>query len=101
MNYQGLVAQMVVYIVISAFIFGFLGGAIGRHKNMENKGFFLGLLLGPIGLFVIAVIKPSPETRDSQARQQGMVMCSHCREFVRPGATVCRHCQQQMVVPTV
>jgi hypothetical protein len=88
-----------VLVLLAVWVgLGFAGGAIGRSKGMENSGFLLGLLLGPIGLIIIAVTQPSQERRDQVARKQGMVSCPHCNEFVRPGASVCRHCQHEMAV---
>lgn len=52
-------------------ICGFIGAAIGSNKNMGCAGFLLGVLLGPIGIIIIAVMKGSTldkiEARPSNA----------------------------------
>ena len=39
---------------------GFAGWLIGGNKGQALSGSLLGLLLGPLGVIVIAVMKPSP-----------------------------------------
>jgi len=47
-------------IVFGAVICGFLGLAIGGGKGYAGFGFFLGAILGPLGLIIIAATKPTP-----------------------------------------
>lgn len=47
-------------IVIDAVICGFLGLIIGSTKGQPGAGFFLGALLGPLGLLFCLIMKPTP-----------------------------------------
>lgn len=51
---------------------GLIGAAIGSSKNLGCAGFMLGVLLGPIGLIVIAVMaaKPASTLDRIQARPE-------------------------------
>jgi len=60
------------------------GGIIGDRKGSAVSGFFLGALLGPLGLLVIAVAKGDRNP------------CPFCRELVQSGAVVCPHCQRDL-----
>lgn len=41
--------------IVVWLIFGVIGAAVGASKNMGCAGFLLGLLLGPIGIVIVAV----------------------------------------------
>lgn len=94
---------MTVFVIVAflGLIFGSIGAAIGKNKGLAVAGFLLGVLCGPIGLVVVAVIQPSQERSDRVAREHGMTQCPHCREYVRPDATVCSHCQRDVAVVNV
>lgn len=47
-------------VIVVAVICGFLGLVIGGSKGYAGFGFFLGAALGPLGLIIIAVTKPTP-----------------------------------------
>jgi hypothetical protein len=47
-------------IVIGAVICSFLGLIIGSTKGQGGAGFFLGALLGPLGLILCLIMKPTP-----------------------------------------
>lgn len=50
-------------IIIVAVFCALIGAAIGSPKGQAGAGFFLGFLLGPIGIIVIAVMKDSKLNR--------------------------------------
>lgn len=58
-------------IIIVAIVCAVIGVVIGGGKGMAGAGLALGLLLGPIGVIVIAVMKPSTldkiQTRPAEA----------------------------------
>ena len=63
-------------------IFGAIGLAIGRSfKGRPLAGFIYGVLLGPLGLVVAAIM--------GDARRK----CPECRSAIPAGATRCRHCR--------
>ena len=69
-----------------------LGGFIGGNKNRGVAGFFLGLFLGPLGILIILVMKPSKEDKDQIALDEGQKKCPFCAEFIKNEAVVCRFC---------
>lgn len=45
------------FVVVTCSIFGFVGIWIATQKNRDSgEGFFLGFLLGPIGLLIEAML---------------------------------------------
>ena len=42
-----------------AILFGLVGYAMGKPKGYPGVGFFLGLLLGCIGLVIVAIMRPA------------------------------------------
>ena len=46
-------------ILIVAILFGLVGYAMGKPKGYPGVGFFLGLLLGCIGLVIVAIMRPA------------------------------------------
>ena len=67
--------------VIGAFVCGIVGYAIADQKNAGMPGFWLGLLLGPIGIVIAAVALDN--------RPQ----CPACRSRIERGASVCPACR--------
>ncbi len=63
----------------------------GRKKGLALWGWVLGILLGWIGVIIMMVIPPSPESQRREALLTGFA-CPHCHEPVRHGASVCPHC---------
>lgn len=61
---------VLVFIGLACILCAFIGKAIGVSKGMPWAGFFLGLLLGPIGLIIIAVL---PRTAIAEAAHQYQV----------------------------
>jgi hypothetical protein len=62
----------------------FAGWAVGSVKEDPVAGLFLGFFLGPVGVIAIAV------------SAGGGVRCRHCRERVKAGASVCKHCHSEL-----
>lgn len=67
---------------------GMAGAALLSRNNSSGLGCVLGLLLGPIGVIIALVM-----------RETGGRRCPHCREHVHQDATVCPHCQRDLVAP--
>jgi len=53
---------MAVYVAVDVICL-FLGMIIGGSKGFTGLGLFLGLLLGPLGVLIVAVMKPTPEVQ--------------------------------------
>ena len=60
-----------------------------QRGNDGSTGFSLGILLGPIGILIAAVMPVNPNG-------QGKVQCPHCKEWIDKTATVCSHCQRNL-----
>lgn len=57
-----------IILLISSLIDGAIGCFIDRIKNGTHRGFWLGVLLGPLGLVIAAVLpgNPKKETEEKQ-----------------------------------
>jgi uncharacterized membrane protein YeaQ/YmgE (transglycosylase-associated protein family)/RNA polymerase subunit RPABC4/transcription elongation factor Spt4 len=87
-------------IVIAWFVCGLIAAAISEEKGHSAvAGFFLGLLLGPVGVIVAAVISREGAVLEQRAVNSGqMRRCPYCAELVRPQATVCRYCGRDIPI---
>ena len=71
-------------VVIFWILCGLIAGMIGSSKGAALSSFFLGILLGPIG--VIIALVSNGDRRP----------CPYCKELVREKAVVCPHCQRDI-----
>lgn len=73
----------VIFIVFfSVILFGIAGFVIGKPKGISEGGAWLGALLGPIGLVIVAFMQGNRKN------------CQYCNERISPTASVCPHCQR-------
>lgn len=82
-----------------------IGAGIGSSKGKGGEGALLGLLLGPLGLILIALSTPTPEVLAQRAAavaaaqpdaKKGLYReCPHCKEDMRRDAGTCPHCRLQ------
>lgn len=70
--------------VVLWFLMGLIGAWIGSEKGRSTDGFCLGVLLGPIGLVIIALMRPV-----------GGQICAFCKSRMNKDATVCHQCQRE------
>ncbi len=66
---ESLVGVLFVVIIVGAipFVFGRIGIAIARNNQVsEGSGFWYGFWLGPIGLVIVALLKPIPKSKPVQ-----------------------------------
>jgi len=71
----------------SAVLGGGVGFAIGRTRNRESLGLLLGLLLGPLGWLIIAVMPA-----DKPESEYPLIKCPACLGEIPAIASKCRHC---------
>ena len=72
---QALIGYVFVVGVV-ALLCALGGQAIGRTKGRERAGFWLGLLLGPFGLILIALLSRTPEAEAEFALRRDAAMYS-------------------------
>lgn len=71
---------------------GFLGAAVASSKNRAGTGLVLGLLLGPIGVLVAALLGDASKGRNDPRCAVLPVTCSSCKGVVQSGDPACPHC---------
>jgi hypothetical protein len=81
-----------VWIVVGWLILALFGWAIGSEKARGAEGFWLTLLLGPLGLLITALLKSEAD--------DGLKPCPACAERIQPNAKVCRFCGHEVVAKT-
>jgi predicted nucleic acid-binding Zn ribbon protein len=64
---------------------GIIGGAVGSKKGRLILGFIFGFLAGPIGIGIILLLKGNRRA------------CPHCLERIHKDASVCQHCQREII----
>ncbi len=52
-------SSLIVFWIFGAIVFAIIGALIGNSKGLRTEGALLGLLLGIIGVLIIAVMKPA------------------------------------------
>jgi hypothetical protein len=85
---------IVLIWVLTAAIFGGLGVAIATEDNGVS-GFWLGFLLGPIGLIIVAIMRVSPATpggAGGNPANGATKKCPDCAETILAEARKCRFC---------
>jgi F0F1-type ATP synthase assembly protein I len=71
---------MAVYVGV-AFVCLFLGMIIGSAKGFTGLGLVLGLLLGPLGVLIVACMKATPEV---QAKREVDIEAARAKLQNRP-----------------
>ncbi len=104
------------WLGIGMLVCGFLGAAVASSKNRAGTGLILGMLLGPIGVVVAALLgdasrKPKarptcatcgaktivgatrcPACGNDPQRPALPVTCPACKGVIQPGDPACPHC---------
>jgi hypothetical protein len=89
------------WFVISFFglLFGVVCSVIWKNKGGNAlSGFLVGLLLGIIGLIIVAVADPNKgrgSTSQGGIGQGAVRECPWCKEAMKRDASVCPHCQRE------
>ena len=100
------VSPLFTVALIALLLFAFGGWLIGEQKGRGRAGLFLGLFLGPIGLFLVAVMEPTDAVRARRDRVKAAAIavavggrgaaetraCPWCAEAIKVAAIICRHC---------
>lgn len=79
---------------------GFIGGCVASSKgNSFMGGFFVGLILGPIGWIISALMSGPPLPQSIQVTVNNtpeLKVCPYCAEQIKAAATICRFCDRKV-----
>ncbi len=92
---------MTIFIVW--LVCGFICSVIAGSKGRSAGGFFLmGLLLGPLGVIVAAVLPRNENQIEKENLESGtMKKCPMCAELIKSEAIKCKHCQSDIKMVVV
>ena len=95
---NNLIHDLVVVVAYMGALFsGYAGMTVWARKGgRPGGGFFVGGLLGALGVLILVLAKPRQSEIDSVTRSQGLIPCPHCAELIKHQARVCRHCQRDV-----
>ena len=65
--------------IVLAIVFGLIGTAIGKGKGRADAGWWLGFLLGIVGVIIIACLSPTEEHKVQQAQRQYEIQAEAAR----------------------
>lgn len=86
--------EFIVVWFICGFICSVIAGAKGRSAGAF---FFMGLLLGPLGIILALVTAKNERQIEKEWVESGeMRKCPFCAELVKAEAIKCKHCQSDL-----
>lgn len=99
--------DIMLVIYLSVFIIGavlnvLIGGWIGSAKGRAGMGQLLGLLCGPLGWLIVALLpamQQTPTARASTLHASRGKLCPMCGTLAPQGNTVCATCQSSIYAP--
>lgn len=77
----------------------FVAASVGNPKG--RAGWLYGILLGWLGVLLVALLPPKPHVQVAIQQERQLEMshrqCPHCMEPMNREASVCPHCRMQSV----
>lgn len=78
---------------ILLFFCGGMGGIITSNRTGNGStGFWLGLLLGPLGVLISFFVGSEKAKQGNLLATGQRKKCPMCAELVQPEALICKHC---------
>lgn len=94
----GVTSQQVLFLVLLWVIPFALAVWFGRQKG--RRGWLYGLLLGWIGVFILASLDVKPRSRSDVLKNlESFVQCPHCGLLSPAGREFCRTCNRSLAKP--
>lgn len=83
-------------LIVSAFL-GLIPGFIAKSKGRDFFPWYVyGVLIFIVAFIHSLVIQKTDEMKKEELTANGYFECPYCKELVKPGATVCPHCQRDI-----
>jgi hypothetical protein len=73
-------------------LWGLIGAWHGQRRWRSTSGFFVCVLLGPLGVLAVLLSRSNQEMVIKDMRRQGNRQCPWCAEWIKQEAQVCKHC---------
>ena len=90
---------MECYLIGIVGVCALIGAMIASSKGRSPLiGLFLGLLLGPFGIIITALLSSDQKALDERKATEGKLKkCPDCAEMVQPDANICRYCGHSFI----
>ena len=80
-------------IVLGALVCGLIGAVLLYQRDKAGRGFILGVLLGPVGLIIAAVMRLEPAAPSADPNEPiEYVICPKCSQRYAADLTGCNFC---------
>lgn len=101
-------SPIVTLIFVGWILFATGGYAIGQPKGHGAVGITLGSVAGPVGLLLVAAMRPTPTIRTERDRASAQAFgalvpevgstraCPWCAVTIEAAAVICKHCNREL-----